>query len=58
MKKIIFSSLIFVFMVSLFTSREGFSSTPKKKSSLEKRMKKQNKKKEKKGDNACPKLDC
>ncbi len=50
----ILSALFFVGI----SSTEGFSTPPKKKTSLEKKIKKQNKKKNKKGDQGCPRIDC
>lgn len=58
MNKVIIIFLLCGLALSGTVSAEVFSSTPKKKTSLEKRMKKQAKKKKKKGDQGCPKIDC
>jgi hypothetical protein len=58
MNKFITLFLLAAFTIAGSVSAADSSITPKKKSSLEKRMKKQNKKKQKKGDQGCPRIDC
>ena len=58
MNKFIVLFLLTAFTITGAVSAGDISGTPKKKTSLDKRMKKQAKKKKKKGDQGCPKIDC